>query len=436
MSALSPHPDTLLAPCFGGFLQIDVELGAVDANLARVETGLRQLAPTSPGIVALPELWASGFAYGKLPELAARTPELLTALTKLARQYDILLAGSLIETEEKESGPRYHNTLYITGPAGVVGSYRKQRLFAPMQEDLHFAPGDNPQPLATPLGNIAPLVCYDLRFPELAKAMAGQGAAILLISGQWPLARIENWRTLVQARAIENQMFAIACNRCGTTGDTDFGGHSLIVGPNGTILAEAGENRDAAEVKLDPTVVAETRKRFNTVGPRPYPPYDQNKTAPLAELEKIVRSHKAVGRKVVFTNGCFDILHPGHVTYLEAARSLGDCLIVGLNSDKSIKAIKGPERPINREEDRARLLAALGCVDHVVLFEEETPLQVITALLPDVLIKGGDWAIDQIVGGKEVTAAGGVVANIPLVADFSTTALIERIRRPKEQGLK
>lgn len=134
---------------------------------------------------------------------------------------------------------------------------------------------------------------------------------------------------------------------------------------------------------------------------------------------------------MVFTNGCFDILHTGHVTYLEAARSLGDCLIVGLNSDSSIKAIKGPERPINGEEDRARLLAALGCVDHVVLFEEETPLKVITALLPDLLIKGGDWAIDQIVGGKEVTAAGGVVANIPLVADFSTTALIERIRRPQ-----
>ncbi|MDH3393789.1 MAG: D-glycero-beta-D-manno-heptose 1-phosphate adenylyltransferase [Desulfobulbaceae bacterium] len=146
----------------------------------------------------------------------------------------------------------------------------------------------------------------------------------------------------------------------------------------------------------------------------------------------MVHNHKAVGRKVVFTNGCFDILHTGHVTYLEAARSLGDCLIVGLNSDSSIKAIKGPERPINKEQDRARLLAALGCVDHVVLFEEETPIKVITALLPDVLIKGGDWAIDQIVGGKEVTEAGGTVANIPLVADFSTTSLIERIRQPKK----
>ena len=432
MTALPQHPEKLLAPCVGAFLQINVELGNIDTNLARVETSLRELNPGSPAIIALPELWATGFAYKHLPELAARTPEILTNLSKLARQYNILLAGSLIEAVTKKSGSHYHNTLYITGPDGVLGSYRKQRLFAPMDEDRHFTPGDRPLPVSTPLGNIAPLICYDLRFPELAKTMAGQGASILLISGQWPLARVENWRTLVQARAIENQMFAIACNRCGATGDTVFGGHSMIVGPDGTILAEAGKEAGLATATLDPDKLAETRKRFNTVGPRPYPPYDQAKTTPLEELVNIVHNHKAVGRKVVFTNGCFDILHTGHVTYLEAARSLGDCLIVGLNSDSSIKAIKGPERPINKEQDRARLLAALGCVDHVVLFEEETPIKVITALLPDVLIKGGDWAIDQIVGGKEVTEAGGTVANIPLVADFSTTSLIERIRQPKK----
>ncbi|MDH4320132.1 MAG: D-glycero-beta-D-manno-heptose 1-phosphate adenylyltransferase [Desulfobulbaceae bacterium] len=426
------HPEKLLSPCLGAFLQFDVALGEIDANLERVAAGLRQLAPAGPGIVALPELWATGFAYAQLPALSARTPEILAALAKLAGHHRILLAGSLLEAEPTPSGVRYHNTLYLTGPDGVLGSYRKQRLFAPMAEDRHFAPGDQPLPIATPLGVVAPLICYDLRFPELAKGMAGQGASLLIISGQWPLARIENWRTLVQARAIENQMFAIACNRCGTTGDTVFGGHSMLVGPDGTILAEAGTEAAVAGAALDPALLAATRQRFNTVGPRPYPPHDQEKTIPLPELETIVRTHKAVGRKVVFTNGCFDILHPGHVTYLEAARSLGDCLIVGLNSDSSIRAIKGPERPINREADRARLLAALGCVDHVVIFSEETPLKVITALLPDVLIKGGDWAIDQIVGGKEVKAAGGMVANIPLVENFSTTALIARIRQPQE----
>ena len=415
----------------GGFLQFDVKIGDIDANLAQVKAGLNTLAPSSPGIIALPELWATGFAYDRLPELAARTPETLAALTELAKQYNVLLAGSLPEAVTTGSATRFHNTLYISGPKGLLGSYRKQHLFAPMHEDRHFAPGDNPQPLATPLGAIAPLVCYDLRFPEIAKSMAGKGATILLVNGQWPLARIDNWRTLIQARAIENQMFAIACNRCGTTGSTEFGGHSLIVGPDGTILAEADTTETAKTAHLDPARLAESRNRFNTVGPRPYPPYDQQKTVTLPELEKIVRNHKAVGRKVVFTNGCFDILHTGHVTYLEAARSLGDCLIVGLNSDSSIRAIKGPERPINREQDRARLLAALGCVDHVVLFEEETPLKVITALLPDILIKGGDWAIDQIVGGKEVKEAGGTVANIPLVENFSTTALIQRIRQPK-----
>ncbi len=428
---LSITPE-LLAPCSGGFLQIDVKLDDIDANLNQVEAGLQELAPTSPSIVALPELWATGFAYGRLAELGKHTPQILASLTQMAAQYHILLAGSLIERVETASTPRYHNTLYIIGPNGVVGSYRKQHLFAPMAEDLHFSPGNNPQPLPTPLGKIAPLICYDLRFPRLAEKMAGQGASVLIISAQWPLARIENWRTLVQARAIENQMFAIACNRCGVTGDTNFGGHSLIVAPDGAILAEAGEDTACAAAQLNPTMLHETRTRFNTVGPRPYPPYDQDKTTTLDELEKIVRTHKSVGRKVVFTNGCFDILHPGHVTYLEAARSLGDCLIIGLNSDKSIKAIKGPERPINREQDRARLLASLGCVDHVVIFEEDTPLKLITALLPDVLIKGGDWAINKIVGGKEVTSAGGMVANIPLVENFSTTSLIERIRQPQE----
>lgn len=132
---------------------------------------------------------------------------------------------------------------------------------------------------------------------------------------------------------------------------------------------------------------------------------------------------------MVFTNGCFDILHEGHVTYLEAARRQGDYLVVGLNSDASIRAIKGPDRPVNSETSRARLLAALGCVDHVVLFGEETPLQLITTLMPDVLIKGADWPVEQIVGAQEVLAAGGVVKTIELVGDFSTTGLIKKIRK-------
>ncbi len=426
-STASPASD-LLRPCFAGFVQFDVREAEPEANLARVEAGLAELAPRTPGLVALPELWATGFAYEHLAELGRRTPELLGALTTLARRHNVLLAGSLIETVACPHGTTYHNTLYLSGPDGVIGSFRKQHLFAPMGETDHFRPGTLPAPLATPLGRLAPLVCFDLRFPELAREMAGRGAGLLLVSAQWPLARLDHWQTLLRARAIENQLFVVAANRCGTTGATAFAGNSMLVGPDGTVLARADAQETAMGQWLDPGELGRVRGRFNTVAARPYPFADRDKVADLPCLQEIVRRHKAVGRRVVFTNGCFDILHPGHVTYLEAARQRGDCLIVGLNSDASIRAIKGPDRPVNREEDRARLLAALGCVDHVVLFEEETPINLITALLPDVLIKGGDWPVEKIVGGREVVAAGGTVTTIELVDGHSTTGLIARIR--------
>jgi D-glycero-beta-D-manno-heptose 1-phosphate adenylyltransferase len=135
------------------------------------------------------------------------------------------------------------------------------------------------------------------------------------------------------------------------------------------------------------------------------------------------------GKLAVFTNGCFDLLHVGHVRYLEAARSLGDGLIVGLNTDASVKRLeKGPGRPLNPEGDRARVLAALACVDRVVLFGEDTPLALITLLTPDILVKGGDYRLDEIVGREVVLARGGRVVALPFVPGYSTTGLIERLR--------
>jgi len=131
---------------------------------------------------------------------------------------------------------------------------------------------------------------------------------------------------------------------------------------------------------------------------------------------------------VVFTNGVFDLLHSGHVQYLQAARALGDALIVAINSDRSVRAIKGPERPMTPEAERAEILLALACVDAVVMFDEETPLQIITAVQPDVLVKGADWAAAEIVGRDVVEAKGGRVVRIPLVGGRSTTNLIGRVR--------
>ena len=137
---------------------------------------------------------------------------------------------------------------------------------------------------------------------------------------------------------------------------------------------------------------------------------------------------KRNGRRVVFTNGCFDLLHPGHIRTLELAREEGDILIVGLNSDSSVRQLKGAGRPLLPEHERAEILAAMESVDAVIIFDDLTPQKVITRLLPDVLVKGGDWADDCIVGREEVEAAGGRVVSAPVVPGYSTTEILRKIR--------
>jgi len=155
-----------------------------------------------------------------------------------------------------------------------------------------------------------------------------------------------------------------------------------------------------------------------------------HKVIDKAAAARWVRELQGQDQKVVFTNGCFDLLHLGHVRYLEAARSLGDALIVGVNTDASAARLhKGPGRPLTPEADRARVLAALACVDRVVLFEEDTPLELITALKPDILVKGGDYQLHEIVGREIVLARGGKVAALPFLPGYSTTQLVERLRR-------
>ena len=146
----------------------------------------------------------------------------------------------------------------------------------------------------------------------------------------------------------------------------------------------------------------------------------------LAEERRRWREER---RRVVLTNGCFDLLPPGHLALLEAARALGDVLVVAINSDRSVRRIKGEGRPLVSEEERAETLLALEAVDRVVVYDEATPLEVVKALAPDVLVKGADWAEDAIVGREEVEATGGRVVRVPMVPDRSTTAMLERIRR-------
>lgn len=154
----------------------------------------------------------------------------------------------------------------------------------------------------------------------------------------------------------------------------------------------------------------------------------EEKIMDLAKAQSMIASWKVLGKTVAFTNGCFDILHEGHIFSLSAAAKEADYLVVGLNSDASVKRLKGDARPVNTQHSRALLLASLLMVDAVVIFEEDTPLELITALAPDVLVKGGDYTIEQIVGSKEVMANGGRVVINPIVAGFSTTGLIQQIK--------
>jgi D-beta-D-heptose 7-phosphate kinase/D-beta-D-heptose 1-phosphate adenosyltransferase len=152
----------------------------------------------------------------------------------------------------------------------------------------------------------------------------------------------------------------------------------------------------------------------------------------VSEAIDLVSRLRVAHKTIVFTNGVFDLLHPGHLRYLQHARSLGDALIVGVNSDRSVRANKGPGRPINPEAERAELLAALACVDAVAIFDEETPYEIISALQPDVLVKGADWAEDAIVGRDVVEARGGKVVRVDLEKGYSTTSIVAKIRAARQ----
>lgn len=153
------------------------------------------------------------------------------------------------------------------------------------------------------------------------------------------------------------------------------------------------------------------------------------KVLPLEDACRVIEKRKAGGDRVVFTNGCFDILHPGHARYLAEARKLGDVLIVAINSDQSVRSLKGEGRPIFPQTERAEILAALEAVDYVTIFDDPTPQAVIARMLPQVLVKGAGWRPDEIVGRAEVEAAGGRVVSMPAVPGFSTSAIVDAVRK-------
>ena len=401
---------------------------SVDAEVKEVLREIGTLKDQGVSLVVLPELWPRGPISSRASEAFDKSPEILFKLEALVSGLDgVAVMCGLPERVEVDGEKRLFNSSFFISRQSPPAIYRKIHLFPPFGEDKVFEPGGGPRPIwysvaGVELG-IGPTICFDLRFPELFRQYAIEGCILLVCHALWPKERIGHFSTLLRARAIENQCFCIGVNAAGS----GFGGRSMVVGPDGHIVAQAGEEKETVVCELDLEAIGEWRGKFLTARPRQWLESASHKILTLEALREEVRRRKPLGQQCVFTNGCFDILHAGHVAYLEEARRQGDFLVLGMNSDASIKAIKGPLRPINPEAMRAAVVAGLESVDYVVLFDDPTPIKLIEALLPDVLVKGEDWAEDEIVGAKTVKAHGGRVVRIPFVHDISTTKIIGNI---------
>src|SRR5512133_109931 len=250
-------------------IQFTVQQGDVDANLAYVRLALARVAGQGANLAVLPEMWSSGFAYKNLNELAGRTAGIVEELLELSRRLGLVIVGSMPEPH----GAKVFNTVYVVDNGRLAGTYRKLHLFSLLGEDKAFDSGDNWLLAETSVGKVGVIICYDLRFPELSRRLALEGAAVICVPAQWPKPRQEHWRTLLRARAIENQLFVVACNTCGPIGKLDFFGMSLIIDPKGEVVAEAGETQGEIAAQLDMQSMADWRAQipcFNDRRPELY----------------------------------------------------------------------------------------------------------------------------------------------------------------------
>ncbi|MGE5189508.1 MAG: nitrilase-related carbon-nitrogen hydrolase [Gemmatimonadota bacterium] len=240
-------------------LQFVVDMGAVDVNVTRALRLLREAADRGAALSVLPEMWSTGFHYEGLPALCGSTPEILEELRRFAADRAMVIAGSLPEGV----GKSVCNTLYVIDASGAVaGAYRKAHLFSPSGENLHFRRGTTAEIARTAVGAVGPLICYDLRFPELSRKYFLDGAVLFCVSAQWPSIRRAHWELLTVARAVENQLFVAAANATGRSGDFHYVGGSAIVSPLGERIADAGEGEGIALAEIDPSMVAEFRRRI------------------------------------------------------------------------------------------------------------------------------------------------------------------------------
>ena len=228
-------------------VQFNITLGVIDQNLKKVEMALDRVAKQGVQLAVLPEMWSAGYDYKRLVKHAAETPRVIEAVCKLSAQHNMVVVGSLPE----EADGRIYNTAYVVDCGEVLDSYRKLHMFSTMGEDRFLSPGDQTLVVPTSVGRLGIAICYDLRFPELFRKMALEGAEIICLPAEWPKPRQEHWRTLLRARAMENQLFVVATNCCGLQGKLDFFGMSLLLSARGEVLAEGGEDDEELVATFD-----------------------------------------------------------------------------------------------------------------------------------------------------------------------------------------
>lgn len=238
-------------------LQMRIIPGKVEKNLEKASKLVGKARDAGAEIAVLPEMFSSGFSYPHLLEAAGETPAILIRLSKLSRNLNV----SIVFSAPEEDGGTIFNTAYVIGRDGKMkGKYRKVHLFGLFNEDRHFSRGSETSLVRIPSLKIAPLICYDLRFPEISRKMTLSGADVIIYCSQWPRERLSHWRTLLTARAIENQLFVVATNGCGKSGKIQLAGHSMIVSPFGEILLESGQKEGCYTAQIDTEEIKKTRR--------------------------------------------------------------------------------------------------------------------------------------------------------------------------------
>jgi predicted amidohydrolase len=239
-------------------IQFNITLGEIDRNLDKAADALLRINAENAQLAVLPEMWSGGYAYRKLPELAAQTPRVLDKVCEWSKNLQMVIVGSLPEAADGH----IYNTAFVVDGGEIIGRYRKMHLFSVMREDDFLGAGDSCLVVPTSVGRVGVAICYDLRFPELFRKLGLEGAEILCLPAEWPVPRQLHWRTLLRARAIENQLFVAAANCCGRQGKIDFFGMSLLIAPRGELLAEGGGTATELVAEFDFAEMDSYRKQI------------------------------------------------------------------------------------------------------------------------------------------------------------------------------